>query len=85
MTCIGQKGRQNYETFNFDNLHLCQRSSLNTATQERISLCHKFFTYQQLEGQNFYDFVIEMKKLSSECEFETLHDSLIKDMIVHKW
>ena len=45
-------------------------------------LRHKFFTYRQHEGQNFHDFVTELKKLSSECEFETLHDSLIKDMIV---
>ena len=47
-----------------------------------IILCHKFFTYQQHEGQHFHDFVTELKKLRSECEFETIHDSLIKDMIV---
>ena len=35
------------------------------------------------EGHNLHDFVTELKKLSSECEFKTLHDSLIiKDMIV---
>ena len=44
-------------------------------------LHHKFFTYRQHEGQNFHDFITELKKISSECEFETLHDSLIKDMI----
>ena len=45
-------------------------------------LRHKFFTYRQQEGQNFHDFVTELKKLSSECEFDNLQDSLIKDMIV---
>ena len=45
-------------------------------------LHHKFFTYRQQEGQNFHDFVTELKKLSSECEFDNLQDSLIKDMIV---
>ena len=45
-------------------------------------LCQKFFTYRQQEGQNFDDFVTELKKLSSKCEFDTLQDSLIKDMIV---
>ena len=45
-------------------------------------LRHKFFTYWQHEGQNFHDFVTKLEKLSSECEFETLHDSLIKDLIV---
>ena len=45
-------------------------------------LCHKFFMYRQQQGQNFHDFVTELKKLSSECEFDNLQDSLIKDMIV---
>ena len=45
-------------------------------------LCHTFFTYRQHEGQKFHDFVTDLKKLSSECEIETHHDSLIKDMIV---
>ena len=63
------------------NLHLCYRSSLNTATQQRTSL-YFVITYRQHEGQNFHDFVTELKKLIPECEFETLYDSLIKDMIV---
>ena len=45
-------------------------------------LCHKFFTYRQQDGQYFHDFVTELKKLSSECEFNNLQDSLIKNMIV---
>ena len=45
-------------------------------------LRHKFFTHRQQEGQNFHDFVIELKKLIFECEFDNLQDSLIKDMIV---
>ena len=64
-------------------LHLCKRSSLSTATQERTSLYFVIsFLHRQHEGQNFYDFITELKKLSSECEFETLLDSLIKDIIV---
>ena len=43
---------------------------------------HKFFTYRQQEGQNFYDFVTELKILTSECQFRNLQDSLIKDMIL---
>ena len=38
--------------------------------------------YRQQEGQNFHHFVTELKKLSSECEFDNLQDSLIKNMIV---
>ena len=33
-------------------------------------------------GQNFHDFVTELKRLSSECDFGNQQDSLIKDMIV---
>ena len=59
---------------------MCLRSS--RILQPKKVLRHKFFTYRQHEGQKFHDFVTDLKKLSSESEFETLHDSLIKDMIV---
>ena len=45
-------------------------------------LRHMFFTYRQQKSQNFHDSVIELKKLSSECEFDNLRDSFIKDTIV---
>ena len=44
-------------------------------------LCHKFFTYKQVEGQSFNDFVTELKKCGSECEFGDLTTSLTKDII----
>ena len=43
---------------------------------------HKFFVYRQLEGQPFNSFVTELKKLSAECAFETLKDSLVMDMVI---
>ena len=46
------------------------------------TLRHLFFTYTPQKGQNFHDFVTELKKLSTKCEFDNLQDSLIKDMIV---
>ena len=90
LTCIGEKGREIYETFEFENTgdkmkfkpvlkkfeEYCNPRS-NTTIQR-----HKFFTYRQTEGQSFNDFVTELKKLSSECEFDTLKDSLTKDMII---
>ena len=45
-------------------------------------LRHKFSTYRQQEGQNFHDFVTELKMLNSECKFDNLQVSLIKNMIV---
>ena len=90
LTCIGQKDREIYETFNFDNpgdemklASVFERFSEYCNPRKNITILrHTFFTYRQHEGQNFHDFVTELKKLSSECEFEILHDSLIKDMIV---
>ena len=45
-------------------------------------LRHKYFTYRPLECMRFHDFVTKLIKLSVECEFENLRDSLIKYMIV---
>ena len=90
LICIGQKGREIYETFNFDNpgdeirlASVLQKFSEYCNPRKNITITrHKFFTYQQHEGQNFHDFITELEKFSSEYEFETLHDSLIKHMIV---
>ena len=41
-------------------------------------------TIQTVKGyQNLHDLVTELKKLSSECEFDNLQVSLIKDRIVY--
>ena len=89
LTCIGQKGRQIYETFTFepgDEMKLApvlhKFSEYCNPRKKIIIPRHNVFTYRQQEGQNFYDFVTELKMLSSECQFRNLQDSLIKDMIV---
>ena len=90
LTCIGDRGREIYETFEFatagDSLKLnpvldqfeayCNPRSNTTINR------HKFFTYRQAEGQPFNNFVTELRTLSAECAFENLRDSLIKDMII---
>jgi hypothetical protein len=86
---MGPKGREIYETFTFsqetDKLKLkvvSEKLSTYYNPRKNITILrHQFFTYSQREGQSFNDFVIELKKLASECEFGTLADSLIKDMI----
>ena len=55
LTCIGQKGREIYETFNFDNpgdemrlASVLQKFSKYCNPRKNITvLRHKFFTYQQ--------------------------------------
>ena len=90
LTCIGERGREIYETFDFANA--ADKLKLDPILQKFESYCnprsnttimrHKFFTYRQSEGQTFNDFVTELKKLSADCAFDTLKDSLIKDMII---
>ena len=90
LTCIGERGREIYETFEFttagDSLKLnpvldqfeayCNPRSNTTINR------HKFFTYCQAEGQPFNNFVTELRTLSAECAFENLRDSLMKDTII---
>ena len=78
LTCIGQKGRELYETFTFepaDEMKLApvlHKFSEYCNPKENIAvLCHKFFTYRQQEGQNFHDFMTELKKLSSTVNLVT--------------
>ncbi|GFO22430.1 polyprotein [Plakobranchus ocellatus] len=43
---------------------------------------HQFLTKQQQEGESFDQFVTELKRLSADCEFRELKDSLIRDRFV---
>ena len=45
-------------------------------------LRYKFLTYKEKEGQSFDEFMTQLKKLSSGCEFGELKNSLIKDIVV---
>ena len=64
--CIGRKGRETYETLTFD------------SKDDELKFCptHK------LKRQNFQDFITELKRLSTACEFENLQDSFIKGVIL---
>ena len=44
-------------------------------------LRYKFLTYKQKEGQSFDEFMAQLKKLSSGCEFGELKTFLIKDIV----
>ena len=90
LTCIGQRGRDIYNTFTFataDNKLklqpiLAKLEEYCLSRKNITYLRYKFFSYRQREGQSFDHYVTELKKLSSECELGTLMDSLIRDMII---
>ena len=71
------KGREIYETFTFepgDEMKLVSTlhkfSEYCNPRKNITILCHNFFTYRKLEGQNFYDSVT---KLSMLAKFEDLN------------
>ena len=71
------KGREIYEAFTFEPgdkmklVSILHKFSEYCKPRKNITiLCHKFFTYRKLQGQNFYDFVT---KLSMLAKFEDLN------------
>ena len=90
LTCIGKKGQEIYNTFSFDNVD--DNMKFNIIIEKFDEYCsprknitfqrYKFFTCRQKEGQSFDQFVTELKKLSQDCEFGELCNSLIRDVII---
>ena len=89
LTCIGQHGREIYNTFslteenklNFD--HILDKFEEYCSPKKNMTLIrHKFLSYKQREGQTFSEFLTQLRKLSTDCEFGELKDSLIRDIIV---
>ena len=90
LSCIGDQGREIYDTFTFASDDAA--NTLETVLKEIETYCtpkknttilrHKFLTCKQKEGQTFVSFVTELRRLSEGCEFDTIKDSLIKDIII---
>ena len=72
LTCIGSRGRDIYETFTFE--QDTDKLKLKPVLEKFTSYCnprknitilrHKFFTYKQVEGQSFNDFVKKTRFLN---------------------
>ena len=90
LTCIGKKGREVYNTLTFAIDHDKMKFTKIMEKMDEFRIPHKnitisrykFFTCHQREGESFDDFVTNLKKLSQACEFGTLCDSLIRDVII---
>ena len=44
---------------------------------------YKFFTRFQKQGESFEKFITELRILAATCNFDTLHDSLLRDRIIY--
>ena len=90
LTCVGKKGREVYNTFTFatdqDKMKftkIIEKMDEFCTPRKNITFSrYKFFTCRQKEGESFDDFVTNLKKLSQHCEFGTLCNSLILDVII---
>ena len=91
LTCIRSKGREIYNTFNFENdedkmtlsVIITKFDEYCTPSKNLTYLRHNsLYTYRQKEGQSLDDSVTLSKKLAWNCEFSTFKESLITDIIV---
>ena len=88
--CVGDNARQLYNTLVFDNDAdklkyeiIIQKFDEYITPRKNTTFCrYKFFTYRQGDGQSFDKYLTEMRKLSNDCEFGNLHDSILTDMLI---
>ncbi|XP_063370735.1 uncharacterized protein LOC134659059 [Cydia amplana] len=85
--CMGEACIDIYNTLNLDETAtyievIAAFESYYIPKKNESVNSHMFFTRNQLEGENFDNYLTELRKLAKECDFGTLEDRLIKDKIV---
>ena len=90
LTCIRDKGRSIYSTFNFENEE--QKYDLKTVIEKFNTHCqpekkltfltYQFLTCKQKECQRFDEYVTELRQEANKCELGQLTDRLIKDILI---
>ena len=88
--CIGEEGREVYNTLDFDTADdnmkydkILEKFEAYANPRKNTTFCrYKFFTYRQSDGQPFDKYLTEMKKLCNDCELGNLKDSLLTDMLI---
>ena len=88
--CIGPQGREIYNTFTFSQEE--ENFGYNVIVQKFENFCiprqnitllrYKLLTCKQKEGQSFDEFMTQLKKFSTDCEFGELKNALIKGIVV---
>ena len=88
--CIGSKSREIYNTFTFaeqgDNLKfdkIIEKFDGYFTPKKNLTLLRfKFFTARQQDGESFDEFLTRLRKLNKDCDFTSLQDSSLRDMII---
>ena len=86
---IGEEAVEKYETFDLTDEERKVYASVKKAfedycvpkTNESINR-HLFFQRRQKKDESFDVFLTELKKLSLDCNFDTLKDGLLRDQII---
>ena len=87
---VGEAARQVYNTPTFDeegdNMKydkILEKLEAYVNPRKNVTFCrYQFFTYRQEEGQSFDKYLIEMRNMSNNCEFDILKNSLLTDMLI---
>lgn len=87
---IGPDARRISDTFTFETAG--DKQKLTPLTDRFQAYCqprknltyvrHLFFTRAQAPGETFDSFLLDLRGKARQCEFDALHDSLVKDRIV---
>ena len=87
--CIGQEGRELYDTFEFEAgkeiklEEIKKKFGAHYLPKVNVSVQrHKFNTRIQKKGEQFQEFLADLRKIAQECDFGTIKDDLIRDHIV---
>ena len=86
LTCIGEKSREIYSTFEFKNGHY--KYNLETVIEKFINYSEprkktQIFTCKQKDHKRFDNYVTELRSKASQCEFGEISNRLRKDMLVY--
>ena len=87
---VGEAARQVYNTLTFDedgdNIKydkILEKLEAYVNPRRNVTFCrYQFFTYRQEEGQSIDKYLTEMRNMSNNCEFDTLKNSLLTDMLI---
>ena len=87
---IGRQGREIHKILEFNNMpenrtatELFAKFDEYCTPKKNLTVKrHKFFTRAQKADESIDQFVIELRTQASECNFENLRDSLIKDILI---
>ena len=87
--CIGKPCREVYNTFpfgeneNMDYDVIIAKFDEHFAPRKNLTFIRfTFLTARQQEDEKFDEYYTRLRKLSENCEFQNLRDSLIKDLII---